>query len=411
MINLAAPPSKSVTHRAFMLAARSNQPCTVAHPLLGADCRSTLAVLRGMGASWRLDANGDVHFDGSTWQAPKGPLDCGNSGTTLRLYSGQASLYDFPVTLTGDDSLRSRPNGSLLAALAELGVKVSSNAGKAPITLNGPILAGEVTLPGGLSSQYTSALMLALAQVPGDSQVHLEAPVASRPYLDLTVEVAAAFGLRFEIDEDDTGLTFTVPGGQTPSTARYYVEGDWSGAAFPLVAAAITGQTVCLDGLREHSAQGDKAIAHLVAKFGAEVHWDGTKLLCTGKALNAIDLIDVGAVPDLFPILCVLAACAKGTTRIDGSPGLRHKECDRIAAMAIGLQRCGVQVEQLPGGLIVHGSDRREGAQIEAHHDHRIHMAFSVLGLVSAGQMQVDSADSAAVSYPDFHQHLKALST
>ena len=167
---LPAPPSKSVTHRAYLLAAMAKTPCRVRRPLVGADCQSTLAVLAGLGANFVVRADGDVQFEPAALRPPTGALDCGNSGTTLRLMIGQCARLPFAVTLTGDASLRSRPNGPLLDALATLGVTCESRGGQAPIEVVDALparLAGpEVTLPGGLSSQYASSLLLAMAMVP-----------------------------------------------------------------------------------------------------------------------------------------------------------------------------------------------------------------------------------------------------
>lgn len=462
-LHLHAPPSKSATHRLMLLAALSDQPCTLRRPLLGDDCRSTLSVLQALGARAWLDADGDAHFAGFSPTQPAGALDCGNSGTTLRLMLGQAAFWPFTTTLTGDASLRRRPNGPLLDTLRSLGVQVQSQDGRAPIAVQGPprpapATGRKIALPGGLSSQYTSSLLLALAQAEGAATVRLSPPVASRPYLNLTVALAADFGLDIDMRAEGAGLRFDLPGGQRPrppvaaEQGPIAVEGDWSGAAFPMVAAALTGVELRLAGLRWASAQGDRAILLLLRAFGVDAGVDlddrsgdgepapanptererpgtergpelgqrraepdararaepGDVVWVRGGALVSPGAIDVGEVPDLFPILCALAACARGTTRLHGSPGLRHKECDRIAAMAAGLTAMGVRCEELPDGLVVQGG-RPHGADICCHEDHRIHMAFSVLGLVASGATAVDHPACVAVSYPDFHAHRAAF--
>lgn len=419
-LRLAAPASKSVTHRAFLLAALASAPCRVHRPLLGADCRSTLAVLAGLGLRPHLRPDGDVDFEPAAATPPGGPLDCGNSGTTLRLMLGQAALLPFATTWTGDGSLRARPNGPLLAALRELGVGTRSTQGRAPITVSGGLSDAaerQLTLAGDLSSQYTSALLLALAQAVGSSRVRLLPPIASRPYLELTVAVAAAFGLTIHTHERvDGGLEFLAPGAQRPHLAlddggrgHYAVEGDWSGAAFPLIAAALAEVPLSLSGLRADSAQGDRAIVALLRRFGVDVGVTPSGLVgVRGARLRAAERIDVAATPDLFPPLCALAACAPGTTRLHGSVGLRHKECDRIAAMAAGLRACGVSCTELPDGLIIEGGAPR-GAALRCEKDHRIHMAFAVLGLAASGPLTIDHPGCVAISYPQFHDHLAAI--
>ena len=353
--------------------------------------------------------------------APRNPLDCGNSGTTLRLMIGQAALWPFATTLTGDDSLRQRPNGPLLAALKSLGVAVDADQGRAPVRIDGPLPAAasrrEVALPGGLSSQYATSLLLALAQAPGPCKLELLPPVASRPYLDLTVTVAAAFGLSIKVSDGPAGgLLFEIAGGQRPrlplhrsGRGHFSVEGDWSGAAFPLIAATLAGVPLLLAGLAAGSSQGDRAIVDLLRQFGVELTTTAAgELALSGATLRAAGDIHVGATPDLFPPLCALAACAPGVTRLHGSPGLRHKECDRIAAMAAGLQACGIVCRELADGLVVHGG-QPQGASVRSEHDHRVHMAFAMLGLVSNGPMAVDHPDCIAISYPQFHDHLAAI--
>ena len=213
-LTLGAPPSKSVTHRAFILGALSGR-CVVENPLLGADCRATLTALQQMGAKATLEDR-RVEFTGFEVRPTEAAIDCENSGTSLRLLAALAARFPFPVHLTGDASLRRRPNGPLLAALQSLGVKITSHAGRAPLSVHGPLQPGSVQIDGSMSSQFTSGLLLALAQTDGASRVILTPPVASRPYLDLTAEVAQAFGLSWETRPHVGGLRFEIPGGQLP---------------------------------------------------------------------------------------------------------------------------------------------------------------------------------------------------
>jgi 3-phosphoshikimate 1-carboxyvinyltransferase len=408
---LDAPPSKSLTHRALLLGALSSVPCVVRNPGLGADNQATLDALRAWGARATVDeAAGEVRFEPFQPGPAEAPLDCGNSGTTLRLLTGQASRFPFPTTLTGDASLRTRPNGPLLSVLQELGAQVGSGGGCAPLDVRGPIEAADVSLRGGLSSQFASSVLLALAQVPGPSRVRLLPPVASRPYLDLTFGVSEAFGLGLEVHESEGGLDIKVPGGRRPAASSFVVEGDWSGAAFPLVAAALLGREVEVRGIRSDSAQGDRAILELLRKTGATIDETAIGVRLTGRAQQSLGSVDVGATPDLFPILASLAAAVPGISRLHGSPGLRHKECDRIAAMAEGLRRMGIQVDELADGAVIHG-DRGalQGATVRAFDDHRIHMALAVLAEVAEGPSDVSDPDCVAVSYPSFHADLARL--
>lgn len=459
---VAAPPSKSVTHRAFLLAAQSDSPCVVTGALLSADTRATLRVLHGLGARFVPEETA-VRFDPAPFVVPRHVLDCANSGTTLRLAIGLAARQPFPVALDGDASLRTRPNGPLLDAVRSLGAQTQSRGGCAPVQVAGPAAPGTARLPPRCSSQYASSLLLNLPMLAGPSEVVLEPPVASAPYLELTRAVAHDFGLRIDVDATrDGGMRFSMPGGDRPSAVRYDVEGDWSGAAFPLCAAAVTGGRVTVTGLDAESRQGDRAIVDHLRAFGARVEavpggvrvegpGDGPRsggptgptagaaadvaadTACGSSAaasapgpagpdrperptrggrpasgLKSPGTIDIGATPDLFPALSVVAAVSRGATRFVGGSSLRVKESDRIAAMAGGLAAMGCRVRERPDGLEVEGGALK-GSHLHARGDHRVHMAFCVAALAAQGPSRVEDAESAAVSYPAWHDHLQRL--
>jgi 3-phosphoshikimate 1-carboxyvinyltransferase len=403
------PGSKSVTHRAFLLAAQSDRPCTVQAPLLSADTRATLSCLLALGARFHLDPDHaeTMQFLPARLAPPRGVLDCANSGTTLRLLSGTVARFGQPVTLTGDDSLRARPNEALLAALRQLGARCDSAEGRAPLTIQGPLRSGAVRLPARTSSQFASSLLLTTPFLTGPSSVVLEAPVASSAYLDVTLDVAQRAGLRID-EEKVPGRSFRIPGGQGVHPDRLVVDGDWSTAAFPLAAAAITGGRVTARGLDPASRQGDKAILGLLASFGARVQSTPDGATVEGVGLQSPGTIDVAGTPDLFPVLCIVAATSRGTTTFTGGQSLRRKETDRIAAMAAGLSHMGVTVQERPDGLVVHGG-KLQGATVASHDDHRIHMAFAVAGLAASGITTIDDPACAAVSYPGFHEDFERL--
>lgn len=405
-IGIRVPSSKSLTHRAFVLAARCKSPCEVRNPLLGADTRSTLTVLAQMGVQCEDDGPHRRLSSPSGWRTPEQPLDCGNSGTTLRLMTAQAATLAQPVRLDGDDSLRRRPNDALLAAMQQLGAQCHSDAGRAPLTVQGPLRTGRVTLPSRTSSQFASALFLASALgPPGRTSIELLRPISSRPYLDLSFDTAKAFGLHFTVQESDRALLIEVPGAQVPSAAMYEVEGDWSSAAFPAVGAALSGASVALDGLLPDSRQGDRQLMTVLPRFGQRLSWAQGSLHIWAKEVVGAGEVDLSASPDLFPALVALAACADGETNFVNAPQLRHKECDRIAAMQDGLQALGVRCVAREDGLQVWGSASLRPARLTSHLDHRVHMAFSLLALRQP-HITVDGRGCEAVSYPDFHRDL-----
>lgn len=427
---VAAPSSKSATHRALLLAAQSQVPCTVATPLLSADTRATLGALHALGASLAMQPNGDVRFTPSRLAPARRVLDCANSGTTLRLMTATVARFGAPVSLDGDASLRGRPNAALHEALRTLGARIDAKDGKAPVTVSGPIRAGDVTLPAATSSQFGSALLLSLPFLDGDSSLTMASPVHSAPYLDITVRMAHAFRLRIDdLGETAHGRQFRIPGRQHPTQSRVVVEGDWSSAAFPLAAAVLTRGRVTVTNLDAASPQGDRAILDLLARFAPDIARDQPlkapaqaptpnpgaipeparlTLDATHATLRAAGHIDIGAHPDLFPVLATVAAAAPGTTTFGNAAALRHKESDRIAAMQEGLTRLGAKVTSGPDWMRIDGGTLK-GARLASHGDHRIHMALTVAGLAATGATTIDDTQSAAVSYPHFHEDLRRL--
>lgn len=401
------PGSKSVTHRAFLLASQSIQPCTVRNPLLSGDTRATLNCLMTLGARFHFDAEAPEHiqFLPAALIPARPALDCANSGTTLRLLAGTVARLGQPTTLTGDASLMKRPNGDLLAALRNLGATISDNAGRAPLTVRGPIRSGVVTLPGPTSSQFASSLLLTLPFVQGDSTVAMQSPISSSPYLDVTKDVAQEAGLTIT-EKADNGRTFYVPGGQEVNAPTLKVDGDWSTAAVPLVAAAVSGGSMTVSGLNPASHQGDRRIVELLQQFGAKAMFTGDGAKIEGGALAGVATIDIAQTPDLFPLLCVLAAASRGSTSFTGGAALRVKETDRIHAMAEGLRQFGIEVQETPDGLHVQGGNM-VGAAVSSYGDHRIHMALAIAALTAKGHSTINEPLTAGVSFPGFHEALE----
>lgn len=409
MVTIRVPPSKSETHRALLLAACADGPSILENQLLSDDIFSTLRVLNQLGVASSATDGGGIRVAPRPWQLPGAPLDCGNSGTTLRLLLAQCARMTWAVTLTGDASLRRRPNGPLLDALRSLGATIAASGGRAPLRVTGPIHSGEVFIDGGVSSQFVSSLLLALAQVPGASRLTVRRPLVSAPYVTVTERVAGAFGLSWKTTETQDRVVYEIPGSQRPAPTRFVIDGDWSSAAFPLVGAALRGRAVRLSGLSADSEQGDRVIVDHLRCFGLTCEWHDSDLQMAAGVPSAAGAIDVRAAPDLFPALCILAACCNGETVVDGAHHLRHKESDRIAAVASGLRALGVACDELSGGLRIVGTSRLGGGDVETRGDHRIVMAFSLLGGVTDGSVCVSHPEAAEVSYPGFHSMLSRL--
>lgn len=387
-----AAPSKSYTHRALLLGLLAEGRTTVRDALMSEDPRATLQAVEALGARVRRAEAIEIESDG-VLRAPKGPIDCLNSGTTMRLLAGLVALSPHEVTLDGDASLRKRPMGPLLAALESLGARASSREGRAPVAIRGPMRGGRAKLPGDVSSQFVSALLLAGARTPEGIEVEVEGDLKSEPYVEITREMMRDFGVRID------GLR--VEGGQRYRGRDYQVPGDFSTAAFPLAAGALAGE-VTVENLPERTAQGDKAIVDLLERFGAKVRRGARSVTVSQAPLSGIEA-DLSDTPDLFPILCALAAHARGTTVLSGAAHLRFKESDRIRAMVTNLRRLGVDAQEREDGALIRGGPVRgpEGL-LATEGDHRILMALAVCGLKAEAPLTLDDHDAHAVSYPGF---------
>ena len=391
-----APPSKSYTHRAFLLGLLAEGTSVVRDALASEDPRATLQGVEALGARVTRGPEVRVESDGRVRPA-RATVDCLNSGTTLRLLSAIASLAEGETTLTGDASLVKRPMQPLADALAQLGVQATTTAGKAPIRVKGPLRGGRAKLPGDVSSQFVSALLLAGARSAEGVAVEIDGVLKSRPYVDITIEMMEDFGGRAE----RVGEGFRVQGGQRLRAREYRVPGDFSTAAFPLVAGALTGQ-VTVENLPARTAQGDKAILDQLEAFGAHVRRGERSATVSASPLEGCDL-DLSDTPDAFPALCALAAHAKGETVLRGAAHLRFKESDRIRAMVTNLSRMGVDCQEKEDGAVIRGGKGVRGARgLLTEGDHRILMALAVCGLAADGPLELDDHEAHAVSYPTF---------
>jgi len=408
-----APPSKSYTHRA-LLAAGYADGALVRHPLVSADTRATARAVDLFGGETALrDGDWDVTGFGGRPDVPDDVVDCANSGTTMRLVTAAAALADGTTVLTGDSSLRSRPHGPLLGALSDLGGTARSTRGngQAPLVVDGPIAGGTVSMPGDVSSQFVTALLMAGAVTEAGIDVELTTELKSAPYVDITLDVLGSFGV--EASETDRG--YRVAGGQTydPEGGEYAVPGDFSSASYLLAAGALAaedGEPVVVEGMHP-SAQGDAAIVDVLERMGADVDWDRERgeITVRRSALSGIE-VGVADTPDLLPTIAVLGAVADGTTRITDAEHVRYKETDRVSAMAESLTEMGASVEEEHDELVVQGGDTDlSGASVDGRGDHRLVMALSVAGLVADGETTVAGSEHVDVSFPEFFDVLAAL--
>jgi 3-phosphoshikimate 1-carboxyvinyltransferase len=412
---LRVPSSKSLTHRYFNLAVLARAPLVVEHPLVAEDTRLFLEALGRLG--FRVTEEGEavrlepVAASGGAGEETE--ILCGNAGTMLRFLVATLTVVPGTWRLDGVARLRERPVRPLVDALRRLGARIDylGAEGYVPLRLHGGTLgAGTTVLDAGESSQYLSALLMAALRAPGPVTVEVE-KLTSRPYVDVTLGVVAAFG--GQIEEDGERIYRVRPSAlDAGGTGRVAVEGDWSAAAYPAAAAALTGGTVVLDGLVRDSRQGDRGFFTLLEQMGAEVSWNGNAVTIQGKSLRGIEA-DLSSMPDQVPTLAALAPFARGTTHIFNVAHLRIKESDRLDAMATELRKAGATVEEGPDWLRIPGiwADAEPPAtavRIDPRGDHRIAMSLALVGLRRPGIL-VTAPDVVGKSYPGFWRDLERL--
>lgn len=395
------PPSKSHTHRVLIMGLMGDGESRISSPLLAGDTLSTLSACEAMGAEVMFTEDG-LFMTSNGPRCPRSRIDVGNSGTTLRFMTGIASLLPCTTVLDGDSSIRRRPMAPLLEALEHLGAVISSNQGMPPVSVRGPTEAGEVEIRGDMSSQFVSSLLMSSVGRDGRTTIKWTTPLVSRPYLRMTGSMMERFGAYVEWYED----AVSVEGPVRLRIGEYTVPGDMSSAAFPLVAGAIAGD-VTVEGIDSQADHPDTAILQILRDFGADVHEGEGHVRVAGGNLVATE-VDLSASPDLFPVVCVLAACSEGCSKIQGAPHLRHKESDRISTTTMMLRSMGVKIHELPDGAEVTGGEMR-GTTVAHHGDHRIAMAGAIASLVAEGETTIPGFEVADVSYPGFLSDIRDL--
>jgi 3-phosphoshikimate 1-carboxyvinyltransferase len=398
---LRAPASKSHLQRLILAAALADGESILRDPGQSADGQACLAVARALGA--RVEAAGDRLRIRGGGPVRERRLACGESGFCLRASAAVAALWDETFTLVGEGSLATRPVDMVLEPLRQLGATCATRDGRPPVTVRGPLRGGRAVVDGRSSSQFLSGLLLALPKAGGASELEVRG-LRSGAYVRMTLQVLAAFGARVQADPD--GAWFRMAGGQVYRPVDLAVEGDWSGAAFLLVAGAVAGE-VAVAGLDPQSAQPDRAILDALAAAGARVAWQDGDLRVAQGELRAFD-IDATDCPDLFPPLAALACHARGTSRIAGVARLAHKESDRGAALVSELSALGARLEVRDDVLAITGGPLA-GGTIDPHNDHRMAMAGAVAALRSRDGVSMAGEGCVAKSYPGFFQALASL--
>ena len=407
---LKLPGDKSISHRALMFAALADGESRISDLSTGTDIHSTRKCLEACGIDIRDDGD-DAIVKGSLFSNPAEPLDCGNSGTTIRLLLGLLAGQGINATFIGDESLSARPMNRILDPLSQMGLKCENNDGKLPVTIYQSNLNSIEYDSPIASAQVKSAILLAGLGASGVTTV-IE-PVLSR---DHTEKMLQGLGAEFSFN----GLTATVSPLISPlESFKLSVPGDSStGAFFAAAAAMIPGSSIIIDRILWNPTR--IGFYSTLYQMGAGVdcmgQWDEAgerigKLNVFYQSLKGVHITkeDIPGLIDELPIIAILATQAEGKTEVSGAGELRVKECDRIHAICSNLERMGADIEESQDGFIIHGPKQLNGAEIETFHDHRIAMAFTIAGLVANGDVMLDYPECASISFPEFYNELERL--
>ena len=394
--SVTAPPSKSDVHRAIICAALSKGVSTISPVALSNDIKATIGCIKALGAEAEIKGN-VLKVDGTNiFKNKKALLDCGESGSTLRFFIPVASVGGVNATFVGGGLLPQRPIGIFTEALPKAGVACKTEGGL-PLEISGTLQSGRFEIPGNVSSQFITGLLFALPMLEGDSDIVLTSKLQSVGYIDMTIRTMSQFGVQVQT----TDYGWHIKGSQSYKPATYTTDGDWSQAAFFMVAGAVGGK-ITVNGVNKDSAQGDKKIAEILSQFGAKVNWEETRVTVEKADLKAIT-IDASQIPDLVPVLSVCASFAQGTTKIINAERLRIKECDRLKMTALLLNNLGGEVTELSDGLEIKGIDMLRGGNVDGSNDHRIVMSAAVCAARCQGEITSSYAMSINKSYPDFY--------
>ncbi|MFC1915447.1 3-phosphoshikimate 1-carboxyvinyltransferase [Chloroflexota bacterium] len=400
--NVIAPPSKSYTIRGLMCAALAKGESELIHLLSSDDTRAAISVLNRIGVR--------VYQEGDWWQVTSGDLHepdtdlfCGESAATLRFMTAICSIIPGKCRLVVGPSLARRPVKPLVQALRHLGVDCYSQGEVAPVVVNGGKLKGGMAeLPGNISSQFLSALLLIAPFAEEGMRIRLTTPLESKPYILMTMDCLEKFGINIKYSKTLGEFEIT---GQKYKPARYVIEGDWSSASYFLALGAVCGEVV-VENLNPKSLQGDKMVLSFLKDMGALVK---TKQNSVGVKMSRLKAVraDLSDCIDLLPTMAVLAAAAEGVSEFTGIERARLKESNRVAAVKEGLEKMGLKVTEERNRLFIFGSNPR-GAVIDSKDDHRIAMAFSILGSLVGGTT-INGAECVNKTFPEFWDILRSI--
>ena len=403
--NLVCPPNKSYTHRAIFLASLAGNNSKVDNVLFSDDTRATINACKNFGAKIEKE-NSSIIVTQSIGNGKFVPeINAENSGTTIRIAAGIASLFSEKTTLTGDSSLQKRPMQPLLDALESMGAKCSSTEGKPPITITGKIRGGNVSIPGSFSSQFISALFISAPLTKNGIQLVIEGDLVSKPYLDATISTMRYFGVKVQTLIPYKRYNIEP---QIYKSSVFTVPIDFSSLALLLSAAVLCGEKLEIHGSIGNLPHGDEVFIDILEQMGVKVTIEDDKLFIQSPEKLKGGKFDLSNSPDLLPPLAILSLKTSRPIEIVNVKHARLKETDRIAIIAREISKLGVVVEEKEDGLILNFSNNLKGGCLNSENDHRLFMAFCIAGMY-VGDCTVTDPESVKVSYPNFVEEMNKI--
>jgi 3-phosphoshikimate 1-carboxyvinyltransferase len=399
--------SKSSMQRACAAALVAKGTSVIKNPGNSNDDKAAMDIIQKLGAKVEIE-NGKLKVESNGVHPDSSEINCGESGLSIRMFTPIVALSNQQMNINGSGSLSTRPMDFFDEILPQLNVKVKSNHGKLPLVIQGPVVPSNIEIDGSLSSQFLTGLLIAYAASDAKDVSIKVNNLKSKPYIDLTLDVMKQFGLKVPENKNYEQFYFSEQTHNPQSvTHNYIVEGDWSGAAFLLVAGAIAGN-ITVKGLDVFSTQADKAVLQALMDCGCKLSIQSEQIEIGPASLQPFHF-NATECPDLFPPLVALAAYCNGKTVIEGTSRLTHKESNRAITLQEEFGKLGIQIDLQDDLMIVHGGTGIKSATVHSRHDHRIAMACAVAALKASGEVVIEDAEAINKSYPDFYEHLKLL--
>ena len=401
-----APASKSSMQRACAAALLHRGETLLLNPGHSNDDLAALDVIAKLGAEVHMQNDHTLRIHSKGIHPVNDTINCGESGLGIRMFTPIAALSTLPLQITGSGSLVNRPMNFFDQIFPLLGVAIESNQGKLPLRIRGPLQPASITVDGSLSSQFLTGLLMAFGSAVVNEVVITVDNLASKPYIDLTLDVMRHFGRN--VRHLNHRYFYIAPAEQMPPYhISYTVEGDWSSVSFLLVAGAIAG-SVRVNGISQSSSQADKSILQALKDAGAHLELGKDFVEVNASRLKAFHF-DANHCPDLFPPLVAWASICSGTSTVKGISRLLHKESNRALALQQEFTKLGVDIQLSGDDMLITGTGELRSAEVHSHHDHRIAMACAVAALRSEQSVEIAMAEAINKSYPDFFRHLSAL--